>query len=225
MQIEKQKENDIYIKRELITAASVLLPACMMLFVESMARGSVKLTIDWIVANPMVAFINYAVWFIPFNLFQFISRRWLFWTCQLILTGLVLCIGVGNAVKLQVRTTPFVLQDLSVLDAAVTMAEDYFPEWNLPLLLVCAVLAVVAFAIVVGRRFNRYAVGKTRWVLFSMIFCCMLFYTTEKDAFWAEGYSLKNNYENNGFADGFLRSAAENYQCCQKATGVLFSCG
>ena len=67
MQIEKQKENDIYIKRELITAASVLLPACMMLFVESMARGSVKLTIDWIVANPMVAFINYAVWFIPFN--------------------------------------------------------------------------------------------------------------------------------------------------------------
>lgn len=108
-------KRDRYVSPAADILLAVLLPAAIMVITESLARGSVGSTAEWMVSYPLMAAVNYMLWFTPINLLQFLKQRCWVWTYQFALASAFVCIAIGNSIKLEFRSAPFIFDDISVL--------------------------------------------------------------------------------------------------------------
>lgn len=75
---------------------------------------------------------------------------------------------------------------------------------------------IAAFAVVMVKRFWYYAAGKYRLILCGLALVFIALVPLMQSAFWAEADTVKNAYENNGVAAGFVHSAVQTLNSGKK---------
>ncbi|MBR6799832.1 MAG: LTA synthase family protein, partial [Firmicutes bacterium] len=95
----------------------------LVLIIESLGRHSPVQAVVFMVQNPLVYLANMALVFSLLSLSMLFKRR-VFVTTLLSIVWLAL--GIVNGVILSNRMTPFTVKDLSNLNEAIAIVENYF---------------------------------------------------------------------------------------------------
>ncbi|MBQ2845989.1 MAG: LTA synthase family protein, partial [Firmicutes bacterium] len=111
----------------------------LVLIIESLGRHSPVQAVVFMVQNPLVYLANMALVFSLLSLSMLFKRR-VFVTTLLSIVWLAL--GIVNGVILSNRMTPFTVKDLSNLNEAIAIVENYFSVGT-----VIAFIAVVALLV------------------------------------------------------------------------------
>ena len=123
-----------YLKNHLVVI--LLISFLLVLIIETLGRHSPIQAVVFMFQNPLVYLSNMALVFALLSISLFFRRR-VFVTTLLSIVWLAL--GIVNGVILSNRMTPFTVKDLSNLNEAIAIVENYF-----------SVGTVIAFIVVVA---------------------------------------------------------------------------
>lgn len=140
--------NEIYCKNCFIF---VLLPLLLDFFIEVLHRGSLVLGFKFVVTHPVQFLCNVLVIAVSLSVALLLKRRF-FYVC--LISGVWLALGITNRVLLSKRVSPFNASDLQLIDAAISLMDQYVSPLTVTLALIGIALVVILLGVlfVKGRK-------------------------------------------------------------------------
>lgn len=115
------------------------------LFIEILAKGSVLKGIYFLIAYPYVFICNAVIVLMTLSISLLMKRR-VFGISFISLIWIIF--GISNCILLANRVTPFTAVDLVLIDSAIAVMNKYFSVWQIVLVGVAIVLAIIGIVVI-----------------------------------------------------------------------------
>ncbi len=218
-------------KRILRWGYALVMPLVIFCVYESIAQGSAGVFLFWVQHARLLALgINYLLFFMVLNGFQFIKRRGFFFVSQTLVITFFLVAAIVSRMKIQWRMEPLLPSDIQLVSDALNIGNAYIE--NLYLLLIVGVILVVGtcMGLIIGfrgqkrqRGMGATAVSLGLAIVFGGFYVCAGETQGLRGALrekgWNTRYSLLENARLNGSAFQTLEYLADHHGAVSKPQG------
>lgn len=170
--------------------------------VEVLSRRSLMATFSFIGNKPMVFLYNTMLMLIPYLVALLVRRRVFIYV---LVTAIYIIAGCVNFYMLSYRTTPFTGVDLTLIESALDIVENYMSFFQIILVLIAVILVITLIVFCwfksPKKRGKRHILGSTLFiVLYLLVFSQVTEKAIESGILSKKFGNLKISYQDYGFA-------------------------
>ncbi len=181
-------------------------------FGETLQRGSINKTFEFITTRNIVFFSNYVIILVITSLGFLFKRAKL---SYMVITIILLAFYITNFFVERVRGTPIMWADIYSIKDGVSMIGEYINK-NTIIIALIFIIIISFLLIFIGRKEKVYYSRKQsfiRGILFiipSFVLACGVLYYTDNivGKFYRYRWDMPSTYENNGYLFSFIDSTA-----------------
>lgn len=182
-------------------AVCVVLSILLNLFIETVSRRSLLLSLEYLVRSPMTFLLNSLIIFATFSIVYFVKRRVFIY---IVVSLFWVIIGATNGILLSFRSTPFTVSDLSLSNDGFAILPNYVSTTQLIIagLLVLALLIGLVLAFFLAPKYKQKINYKKSAIGLLLIIAMMVGgLNLGISAGWVSTYfgNLNNAYKDYGF--------------------------
>ncbi|MDO4534540.1 MAG: LTA synthase family protein [Clostridium perfringens] len=181
-------------------------------FGETLQRGSISKTFEFITTRNIVFFSNYVI-ILAITSLGFLFKR--VKLSYIVISMLLLAFYIINFFVEKVRGTPIMWADVYSMKDGLSMIGEYINK-NTIIISIIGIISILFLLIFIGKKEKVYYSRKksfVRGILFvipSFILACGVLYYTDDivGRFYRYRWDMPSTYENNGYLFSFIDSAA-----------------